>query len=241
MTAARVPLLLLVLLAVSCGDVPGEDAYEEGRYEEAHAALVETTEAESAPPEHLLARALAGLRFGNLPDAGTTLDRLDGEADPALAGFADFLRGNVAFARCEIAESQARTPEAEPFAFDIAISFGESARDAWRRAALSRSDWPEARRNVERALLKIEDLKAQKSARTDERKKERTPRPKIIPRPPDPTDSNPENIDANPLKKELSPEQVMALLEKLGEKEREKKTLRREKRAERMPEVEKDW
>ena len=33
----------------------------------------------------------------------------------------------------------------------------------------------------------------------------------------------------------------MALLEKLGEKEREKKDLRRTSRGERMAEVEKDW
>ena len=161
--------------------------------------------------------------------------------DTDLAGYTEFLRGNVAYARCEIAEAQARTPEAEPFAFDIAIGIGTTARDAWQRAAMSRPDWPEARRNVERALLKLEDLKAQKAAKKNDPRKDSTPRPKILPRPPDESASNPEDIDADPLKKELSPEKVMALLEKLGEKEREKKDLRRTSRGERMTDVEKDW
>ena len=96
---------------------------------------------------------------------------------PTRASWLAFLRGNIAFARCAQASRQARTPLAEPFAFDVAIRHAEKARAFWEQAAMGRDDWPAARRNVERALLVLRDLRREK-ARSARRNAGRSPTPR---------------------------------------------------------------
>ena len=174
-------------------------------------------------------RALAALDDGDFDAAEGALR--EGPVD-------DFLRGNIAFARCLRAERQASTTAAEPFAWDVALLYGRKARDFWQRAAMTRDDWPAARRNVERALLKLEELQKEKEAVQPQRKQKPKPRPIPLPRPGAPEDK-PEPVA--PRLDKLSPEQVLRLLETLAKKEEEKRALRTKERKERGAGIARDW
>lgn len=189
-----------------------------------------------APALHNL--ALAALCARELATAESAAQRLTEDS----ASLGEFLLGNVAWERCLEIGAIARTPEAEPFALDAAIAQCEAARDAWIRAALSRADWPEARRNVERALVELADLE-----RVRDEARARDPRPEPEPEPPPPEDSEDEGelVEEEPPKPPEPPplpeEEIEAILERLAQKDLEKRALRREQRAERSAGVERDW
>jgi hypothetical protein len=229
----------LAALFAGCGGDPGREAYAAGRFAEAHDAFVAA--GDDVAPAALVNRAMAGLRAGRLRDAADVLARAIEAGDREVAARATFLRGNVAFAQCELAEKQANTLEAEPFAFDISIRYAQAARDHWREAAMTRDDWPAARRNVERALLKLYTLERKKreAERRRERKTEKEPKPEPVPEPP-PEDVT-EKTEKDPAVAALGSEQVLALFQRLAEKEKEKRELRRAERAKTMASVEKDW
>ncbi len=231
--------LVLAVLALREGS-EGVAYYQGGQFKAAHAAFVSECEAagEDAGAELKFNRALAAMRIEDLSDAEGSA-RQAAAADPEFRERADFLLGNVAFARCVMATRQAATVEAEPFAFEIAIRYGEKARDLWTRAAMSRSDWPGARRNVERVRLLLDSLRGRK-ADAERRKAPRSePTPKPLPNPgsagPEPEPPPDGRID------ELSPGEVRALFERLAKKEREKRTVREAHRRQRMAGVERDW
>ncbi len=232
-------LTVLALLLGGCSD-PGVQAYREGRFRDAHRAF--QAAGEDASAERLFNRALAALRVGDLSDAEAAAAGAAARGKPEIEALSDFLRGNAAFARCRMAERQASTAAAEPFAFDVAITYARKARRLWQLAAMSRPDWPAARRNVERALLKEEELKRRKADRDEEqrRKTDRPPRPQPKPPPTPVPDAEPDPA-VDPQLKELAPEEVLRLLDKLAQKEREKRALRRSQRKARTAGVERDW
>lgn len=246
-TTAAVALALSSLLLSGCGEAArGLAAYREGRFADAQAAFSAAVEAagEEASAELHYNRGLAALRAGDHRTAEACAEKAAARGEGEIAALADFLAGNAVFAACEVAARQASTPAAEPFAFDVAIAYAGKAAGFWQRAAMSRLDWPEARRNVERALLKAEELKRKKSQREEERRRAPTPQPK--PRPPAPQpapqgEKRPEEKEAVPQLGQLPPEEVMRLLERLAEKEREKTALRRAQRRERMAGAGRDW
>ena len=219
---------LLAATLSGCGPTTsGHQAYEDGRFEDAHAAFrrASETDTDGASAELLYNRALAALRAGDLADARSASGKAARRAEGETVSRCDFLSGHVAFAQCTLAEAQARTAGAEPFAFDVAITYAKRAHESFAIAAMSRPDWPEARRNSERALLKLRDLQKQKDRARKERNRKRetdpdSPKPKPQPNPkPEPdTTSQP---DTAPQTKELSPEQILGLLDKLAQKERE--------------------
>jgi hypothetical protein len=132
----------------------------------------------------------------------------------------------------------AARPDAVPADFDAALAQAAIARELWQRAAITREDWPEARRNVERALLWIEELSAQRDvARANTRKK--------LPQPRRPEDLSSQEAPPTPPaeleKLELTPEQLQELLEQLARKDLEKRERRREQAAEEKAHVERDW
>jgi hypothetical protein len=179
-------------------------------------------------------RAVAALQQGELRQA-------EAEAQQLAEPHGLFLRGNVAFADCLVAEKQAATAAAEPFAFDVAIALAEKAARLWADAAMSGEDWPEARRNVERALLKEDDLRRRKAQAEQRRRPEPTPKPNPKPKP-NPQGSKKvteEDPNLDPMLRELPPEQVSRILERLSEKEQEKRTMRRTERSKRSGE--RDW
>jgi hypothetical protein len=230
-------LALLTLLLAGCSD-PGVEAYREGRFRDAHAEL--QAAGDSAPAERVFNRALAALRAGDLTDAETAAESAAARGTPEIAALCDFARGNAAFARCRMAERQANTAAAEPFAFDVAITYARKARRLWQLAAMSRSDWPAARRNVERALLKEDELRRKKADREEQQRKKTDPKPKPNPPPTPGPDAEPDPA-VDPQLKELAPEEILRLLDKLAQKEKEKRALRRSHRKARMADVERDW
>lgn len=202
--------------------------------------------------------ALAALEEGDLDRAEAAAADAAERGGAAFDALRDFVDGNVAFARCEQAAAQAADAGAEPFAWDIAVKRCEKARDAWARAAATRADWPAARRNVERALLRLEKLReSRRKAGGGDRRKEKggKGKPVVIPPAPGKPDApkpgkdaggqgSPEGApEADPgtaQLTELPPEAVLGLLEALGEKQKEKRAVRTRRRAE-QPGVEKDW
>jgi tetratricopeptide (TPR) repeat protein len=237
------------LLAAACDEfAEGERAYREGRFDEARAAFARAEDAAGsrAGAEVAYDRALAALRAGDLRDAEASVTRAESRGGPEFASTAAFLRGNVAFARADLAAIQADTPEAEPFAWDVAILQVENARRAWQIALTERpdrADWPEARRNVERALLRAAEFREKKAEAEKRRQRRSDPKPKPKPRPSPKEPDRPEtgNDAAKAKGGELSPEEVAKLLDKLAEKEREKLALRRSHREAQPSGVEKDW
>ncbi len=242
-TTTLIALLLSLALAGCDAGAAGRRAYGEGRFEDAHAAFAAATDSEGdgASAELLYNRGLAALRAGDLRDADASATKAASRGGAESVALAVFLRGNAAFALSGLAERQADTVEAEPFAFDIAIEYARAARNHWQRAAVTRDDWPEARRNVERAIRKIEELvgKKREAAARRERRPEALPdpvrKPGVEQRPTE------EESPIDPQLAELSSEDVLKLIERLAEKEREKVALRRSHRRKLMEEVEKDW
>jgi hypothetical protein len=250
--------LAIALLLVAGGTDEGLRAYREGRFADAQRAFAEAEkrEGDGASAELLYDEALAALQAGDLSAAESAAERAAARGGARFAAARDFLLGNVAFVRCERAKAVATRPEAEPFAFDAAIALAETARRRWQLAAASRADWPEARRNVERALLETETLRKLKAAAEEKKKKASSSGP-TEPPPPEKSEAPPpqtresgdrraEGQESEPApaprasEVELDAAQIARLFDRLFEQEREKQKLRRETRA-RRTDVEKDW
>jgi hypothetical protein len=234
--------VLLVFLVLPGGDEPsrGKGAYEAGRFEEAFADFTraEREAGEKASAELLYNRSLAALRAGKLREAEIAAEKAAVRGGADFTPLRDFLLGNASFARCKQAEAKATgETDAAPFALDEALIHAQRAARFWQQAAMSRPDWPEARRNVERALLKQQALKKKKEAMQEEKKKIKDK--KINPQP----EASAKKPDAAPEARmdELSPEQIRRLLERLAEKEKQKVASRKERQRLQRAEVEKDW
>jgi hypothetical protein len=160
------------------------------------------------------ARTDAALRAGNLDEA---LRASEGTA------WHDFVRGNVAFARSGKAEK-----------LDVQIALAEDAVAAWRTAAMSR-DWPEARRNVERGLLRLEGLYERQRGKT------KPPDRKPPPLPPPPGKEEGPETQAKLEKGQLKEADVLRLLDLLRAKEAKKMADRRARLGTPKKGVEKDW
>lgn len=244
-------LLLLTALGVALiGCLRGDDftagvrALEAEQWSDADAALRSAVGAAGAKasPELLFDRALAALHVGSGREAEIAAERATVRGGDRFGELTEFLFGNSSYARCERSEARADLPEAEPFAYDVAILQAEKARIAWQTAAVRRGDWPAARRNVERALLKLEQLRRKKQEKVDEQKKKEKPDPpKNDPPEPEVEEEEVEQPALEPSLQELSPDQVQRLLEKLALKEREKRAMRQAERRERTSAGTRDW
>ena len=153
---------------------------------------------------------------------------------------AQFLLGNVHYRDCLHAEARASVPGAPAAAFEPALAAIEAARDAWIGAALTQEDWPAARRNVERALIKrAQLLEAQRVAESNRSVRQPDAAPEPTPSSePAPEGSPPGAAEPEPL--ELSPGQLAELLRALDRVQGERDEAREGRRA-RAQAVEKDW
>lgn len=157
---------------------------------------------------------VVALRAGDLDRAVAAAEGTEWEA---------FVRGNAAFAKSEAAEQ-----------LDLRIALAEDALAAWRTAAMTR-DWPEARRNVERGLLRLQQLYEKRSG-----KERKPPEPKPPPVPEPGREDGPET-EAKLEKGELQEQQVLRLLDLVREKERRKLAERRARLGAPEAGVERDW
>lgn len=153
--------------------------------------------------------------------------------DPRVEeGLRAFAQGHEAFAASLELETEARRPGGDPEAWKAAVKSAEDALAYWQWAAATRSDWPPARRNVERALLRM--------ARLRERAGPKTP-PKDEPKGDEETKDDPPLPPARPEVADLPPAKVLGLFDLLRDRERDKQRMRRAQRRVRSAEVERDW
>lgn len=251
--SARALLGLACLAALLAGcdrTAAGRDAYAAGRYAEALARFdAAAAEAgDDVPAELWYGQALSALAAGDPARAETAARRAIEAADPELLALSRFLLGNVAYARSLRAEAEARKPGADARAFQWAIAATEDALAAWRAAAATRDDWPAARRNVERALLRLEALRERRQTGGKGKPKpgdgkpppDEPPKPDAPPPPPPPDDGG-KDPDTAVAEDELPPSRVLGLFELLRAKEAAKRATRRAERRARASEVERDW
>jgi hypothetical protein len=186
-------------------------------------------------------RAVAELRRGALVEAEIAAEKAAARGGAEVQPLADFVRGNAAFARCEQEELAAMGPRGVA-GIDAALAHAGTAKNFWQLAAAGRPDWPAARRNVERARFKIDDLKKKRAELAPP--KPPPPSPSPDPRPRDaqprarPDDVTP--VRTPPSLGELPPDQVLGVLDRLENKEEDKRRVRRAERKTRYV-VEKDW
>jgi len=199
-------------------------------------ALLLTGCGDPVPMDHAEDAVLA-LKAEDFDGAEAAAQRAVQTGGARFEGFHYFVRGSAAYALSLEMETEAERgdPEAEKMAYQAA----EDALAYWQMAAASRPDWPAARRNVERGLLRMEALR--------ERKQDGEKPPEDEPPPdPGPTDTPedgepPEASTAKIETADLPAGKVGTLLEVLIERERRKRDLRRAQRRARGVEVERDW
>lgn len=181
-----------------------------------------------------------------------------GRAAPidARDAHAAFLRGNAAWA--DSLELEAAAADAAGAArrdlLRAALRRAEDALAAWQWAAATRMDWPQARRNVERGLLRMRALRGHgteggkpnpkhardpsaEPGRDDGKKPKKDDPPKQPDLPEDPPTDPTAKIDG----RALPAERVIQVLETLRLRERQKIDLRKARRTVRPPLGGRDW
>lgn len=264
MPPARHPLtigLLGVLLLAACDPVaPGRAALEAG---DAGAARSHFSDALEQADEGDRGDLRYGLAVAQFQDGA--LDLADETAQGLLPedGLArtSFLRGCIAMARAETALAQAQDVVSEPFAFDLAVRRAEKSVAFFTDAVVAGEGDPAAARNLERASLRLAEIRRLRDeAGGGARRTSGGPKIRLHPtsgettaggpdKPPATTsdesaaegDAGDEGPDAVATGEELSRSDVLGLLERLGEKEREKRRLRAETRSRQRRPGERDW
>ncbi len=230
------PLLLAVLLPG--GDDPlvdGIEAYAEGRFADALAAFRRAADAagDDAPAALWHNIALAALQCDATRDAEIAAEIAAARSGPAQYRERDFVLGNAAFARSRRAARQAEGPEAGPAVLALALLEAERAAAHWRRAATRGADWPAARRNAERALRLAAALRERMRAQTGGSQRDASERP------PEPRADT--TGTAPPPPAATMDDLVQRLLDKLNQRDAEKRALRRRREAATRVVVDKDW
>ena len=240
-------LLFALALAASCKDADSTRArmaYEQGRFGDATRAFQasERRLGDKAPVQLLQNVALAALRAHALRTAEIAAETAAARGGVALYGWRDFLLGNVAFARSERAEAEADLANADPTALVQAIRSAQAARRFWQ-SACTHDDRPAARRNVERALRRVQTLRRKKAAAEKARKAQRaTTKPKRNEDATNPTrEAEEAKLQAQRAKRSLSDQDLAAMLGRLDELERQKRRLRRGRRRALQSDVRQDW
>ena len=194
--------------------------------------------------------ARVALEAGALEKAATAVAQAQETDAERYGALGDFLRGNIAFERSKRAEVELLAPVPDPRALQVTITHAEDALVAWQKAASSRANWPAARRNAERALLRLEQLQ-------ERRRAERKGKPRVVPggkpkpdetKKPDPPPRDPAQPEAPEGDPEstietgrLAGDAVPGLFELLAKKQREKLKMRRAQRRTGKDKVERDW
>lgn len=252
-----VVLLLTAVLATQGGGgfAAGERAFGEGRFEAAAVAFAAEVAArgDAAPAELHYDLALAWLNAGEVGKATAAIERAAATADPALLRRCAFVRGSIAWQRGAAATRLAQQVEAEPFAVKPALQQVDLARREWQAAAVGDPDWPEARRNVERALRQLAELQALQGRLEEARRRAQgaQERPLLVPngtgdQEGQGTGNDGKPLDAQdnplaPLRTELSAQAVENLFRVLDQKDRQKRELRRAQQTGAGRAAERDW
>jgi tetratricopeptide (TPR) repeat protein len=237
-------LLLLFALLAGCSDFSaGLEAYREGRYAEAQ-TIFEVAAADLQGQSLAVAQfnlALVALQLDQPRQAESLAEKAmraggrDGQVD--FVATRDFILGNTTYARALESVQKARLPGASLRVIDLAISQTEAAVGHWRAAAISRVDWPQARRNIERAQLTLEQLRAARAQVLQQQNGQAKAPPKDA----DWQDSEATPDPSQPQPVKLSVQQMQVLMQELQQGKDQQRKLRKDRRAEAVVKVDKDW
>jgi hypothetical protein len=190
--------------------------------------------------------AVAALRAGDLVKAEIGAEKAVALGGANFAPERDFLLGCGAFRRCEREEIKIYGPQGGSPAIVAALAHAIDARAFFESAAAGRQDWPEARRNVERAIEKVAILRKMKEEA--DAKAQSRPQPQQKPDASNDTGAPKERGEdrrptprTEPIAKDLPADQITRVLDRLAEKEKEKLKVRRAERGAQRSQVEKDW
>lgn len=187
-------------------------------------------------PTRAGAAAVAALRSENFDEALDAAATAARKGDARFTALRYFVRGSVAYATS--LEFEAEATRGDPEAAKMAYQRAEDALAYWQMASASRSDWPAARRNVERGLLRLQALRESKTERQEPPESQVPPDPAA---PPEAADEEPELSTAQVETRELPAGKIGDVLGKLVSREQRKRALRRAQRKARGAEVERDW
>ncbi len=218
-------------------------SYRAGRYAEAHAVFQAQLAAAGsiAGPELLGNAALTALRLQRPGDAESAAQKLAERSDPESQALGAFLLGHAAFLRCQTAIAAAKLQDAEPGAWAAAERAVGLAIEHWLQADAARGGWPEAVRNAERAAQLRAEVQAQRQAaernRPPPKQEPDQPEPKPAPRP----ETTPEEQVPEVVQTKLSNQDLARLLERLQQKDREKRLARQAQQRATAVAGERDW
>ncbi len=246
-------LLLAAVFLAGCDRTrAGREAWDADRPADALSAF--RTEVRSAgdeaSPALLFDWGVAALAAKQPDEAAEASGRLEVAGGDAWQARAAFLAGSVAYAdSLRLAKKAGNAPPEDQRAWLPARQRAEDALARWQRAAVTTPrDWPEARRNVERALLWMRTLREERGGKPKPRPKpvspkddgggdEKKPPPSPEPKKPPPG----QEIDVTLRQDELPAERVLDVLHALEKKLAERRAVRRAVRTERSASVARDW
>lgn len=218
-------------------------SYRTGSYAEAHAVFQSllAVAGAAAGSELLGNAALAALRLQRPGDAEPAAQRLTELGDSESRALGAFLLGHAALQRCQTATAAAKLQDAEPGAWAAAERAAGSAVEHWLQADTVRGGWPEAVRNAERAARLRDEVQAQRQAaernRPPPKQEPDRPEPKPTPRP----ETTPEEQVPEAVQTRLSNQDLARLLERLQQKDREKRLARQAQQRATAVAGERDW
>ncbi len=166
------PLILILGFSLLTGSedfVKGVTEFKAGRYEKAWSLLRGAEKAygdRELPSALLVDLALAASKTQRFDEAEGYAERVAAR-DGALA----YLRDQVVGA-ARLSSANKAAKEQDPKKLEVALTEVKRAIEAFGSAILARPDAPEARRNLERALVLEKELEKKKKEAEDKKKKE---------------------------------------------------------------------
>lgn len=224
-------------------------AYQAGDYALAQKlwSIEEASAPDSAPAELCFNRALAAYRAQDYVDAKAASERAAQRGALDFDVRRDFLSGLIGMRRSETLAQQAAAPEAEPFAWEVALAEARRASRAFEQAAERPLERARALRNYERSLRWLQELERRRAEAEAEREKS----PQIANQPKEQSvEPNGQEGTKEDTAEVAQTEAQMAsadglsveqLLELLQVKEGERQRSRLNARTRVRPQVERDW
>lgn len=164
--------------------------------------------------------------------------------DPDYRFEREMIVGAAAFARSVVSEAAAEMPNAAPALFDASIRQAQTAREAFDAARRLRPDVESARRNLERAVRRIEVLTT-KRREAEEARKNAPKRPRPVPKEGGSGEKGTEIQGTTDATIEIAtgetPDGARSVLERVARGQAEKRTGRLERRLRPDGTTERDW